>query len=109
MILVGGLACARYAPAVLSGPFRHWLRWGALIALASGLYNLLIKAGLPSGYHMWFGIKMLLMLHIVTTAVLATKAAMEERKRSRLATGAMIAGFAAILISAYLRTLSSAL
>src|SRR5260370_23348599 len=55
-------------------------------ALLSGLYNLLMKTNLPSGYHMIFGIKMLLALHIFAVAILNTKADVPAAQRLRATT-----------------------
>lgn len=76
--------------------------------LATGLYNLLTKSGLPKGYHMIFGIKFLLALHVFAIAILLGNAGVEEAKRRRWLTGTMISGIAIVALSAYLRWLTTA-
>ncbi len=76
-------------------------------ALLSGLYNLLMKTNLPSGYHMIFGIKMLLALHIFAVAFLNTKADVPAEKRGRWMTGVALSGLLILLLSAYLRFITT--
>ena len=38
--------------------------------LSPGIYNYATKASYPPGYHMWMGIKLLLVLHIAASAIL---------------------------------------
>src|SRR3954452_17148607 len=45
--------------------FRPWVRLAIFLMVVSGLYNLVMKANIPPGSHIWFGIKMLLALHII--------------------------------------------
>ena len=78
----------------------------------SGLYNYLTYAGPrhSSTYQIWFGIKFLLFLHVLSSAILwATTVAVDTaaitKSRKRLVSAA-ISGFAIVLISAYLRSLS---
>ena len=87
--------------------------WSLLVLIVlSGLYNFTSYSGPPhtSTYHMWFGIKMLLVLHILATAVLwGTSPYSGEKsigKSNRRLTGMVISGFLVVLISAYLRSLS---
>jgi hypothetical protein len=68
--------------------------------LASGIYNFLSKTSYPPHYHMWFGIKMLLALHIFAATVLYKKG------KERSLTGIVISGAAIVAISAYLRWIS---
>lgn len=76
-----------------------------VLLVASGLYNLLRKTGLPPGYHMWFGIKMLFAAHILAVAVLLGRASADLEKRKRWAGGVAVSGLIAMLISAYLRAI----
>jgi hypothetical protein len=55
---------------------------------------------------MWFGIKMLLVLHIFATAIMITIPANNEGKRARRMTGMVYSGLIVFLISAYLRWIS---
>jgi uncharacterized membrane protein len=113
-LLVGGLAYARVVavPALETLPdderAEAWSRlaWRfrplvlAAIAglLVSGVYNLLIHPGHTQFYHMLFGIKMLLAVHVFVVSILAVK----EPKPSRM-TSAAISGLLVILLAAYLR------
>ena len=70
--LVGGTLFARIAAgAFTDGVAARW-RPVAITAVAvaflSGIYTLLGKAYTPPGYHMWFGIKFLLALHVFAAA-----------------------------------------
>lgn len=122
-VLLGGVAYARLVafPAVdkAGGEDRpaifEWLaaRYRPLMYAAigglilSGLYNFLTHTGHTPYYHMWFGIKILLVLHVFAASVLAMKsspATLEnETRRIRRMTGIVMSGFLIVLISAYLR------
>ncbi|HEU0140754.1 MAG: hypothetical protein KJZ78_07220 [Bryobacteraceae bacterium] len=81
--------------------------WAAMAAIVgSGLYNFFTKAGYPPGYHMWFGIKILLALHVFAVLMLLTKSGGDERKRARWMTGVIISALIVIAISAWLRWIS---
>jgi uncharacterized membrane protein len=75
--------------------------------LVSGIYTIVAHRGHTSYYHMWFGIKMLLALHVFAASLLAVKSAPagaeNEAKRVRRITGVVLSGLLIILISAYLR------
>ena len=82
------------------------------LIVVSGLYNFLSYAGPKHGqaYQIWFGIKMLLVAHILATAILwatspygdVTVAGKSKRRLISLA----ISGLIVVLISAYLRSLT---
>ncbi len=81
-----------------------------VLMVGAGLYNLLTGPPHTSTWHMWFGIKMLAVLHILATSVLWAvspygDAVVGGKGRRRLASLA-ISGLIAILISNYLRYLS---
>ncbi|MFL6416684.1 MAG: hypothetical protein ACJ74Y_13560 [Bryobacteraceae bacterium] len=87
--------------------------WSLLVLIVlSGLYNFTTYSGPKhtSTYQMWFGIKMLLVLHVLATAVLwgTTPYSGEASigKSNRRLRGMVISGFLIVLISAYLRSLS---
>ena len=67
----------------------------------SGIYNYLAKPGHSVVYHMLFGFKMLLALHVFSVAILVT--APRNPRRARQLFGAAISGLVIILISAYLK------
>ena len=122
--LVGGFIYTRFAlaPALVSFPaterdalakrvnetFRPLLYTVLVTVLGSGLYNYLTKPVYPPHYHMWIGIKLLLVLHIFAAAILYSRRAADEAKRNRTATGIVISGLVVIAISAYLRWISLA-
>ncbi|MGA2214638.1 MAG: hypothetical protein ABSH31_15285 [Bryobacteraceae bacterium] len=120
--LIGGFIYARFvlAPALASaGPaernsvnaavqaaFRPLLFTVIATVLISGVYNYATKASYPPRYHMWMGIKLLLVLHIISSAILDSARAPNPAKSSRTALGIVITGLVAIAIAAYLRYLS---
>lgn len=74
--------------------------------LVSGLYNFMTKGAFPPGYHMWFGIKMLLALHVMAVAILAAKDNLTDARRARMASGLVYSALAIFAISSYLRWIS---
>lgn len=126
--LVGGALYARFAgtPALNAVPeparaqaaqtaqtkFRGILFALMFLVVASGLYNG-FGPGAPhhtSTWQMWFGIKMLLVLHFLSAGILwATSpygdVTIEGKGKHRL-TGLVISGFLIILIGNYLRYLT---
>lgn len=86
---------------------RRWVLIAAIVILISGLYNLLSKSNLPSGYHMWFGIKMLFALHVLAVCVVLKRESLTEEKRRRLEKSLRWSGVVILLLSAYLRYLSN--
>ena len=80
-----------------------WASIGGL--LVSGIYRLLTAPGPPPIYHMIFGIKMLLALHVFAVAILIARPA--NPRRTRMLTGTVISGLLIVLLSAWLRYLSS--
>ena len=88
----GARAAAAYRPLVVA----------AMIGLIlSGTYNLLTNPGHTVKYHILFGIKMLLVLHVFTVAFLVTQP--KNPRRKRMMFGTVISGLIIIAISAYLR------
>jgi len=67
----------------------------------SGLYNYMLKPGHSVQYHALFGIKILLALHVLSIAIVAT--APNNPRRARQLLGAAISGLAIVFISAYLK------
>jgi len=120
--LLGGFIYARFVltPALSSLPtsereavgskmvssFRPLLFTVLITALGSGMYNYATKASYPPTYHMWMGIKLLLVLHIAASAILYAVRGSGEAKRTRTALSIAISGLAVIAISGYLRYLS---
>jgi hypothetical protein len=96
---------ARGNTALFSG-FRQAIVYVLAGIVASGVYNLLTKPQIPPGYHAAFGVKILLALHVAAVALIATKAEIDEGRRTRQLSGVMVSGFLLVLVSAYLRWLS---
>ena len=77
-------------------------RLAAILGLiVSGTYNLLTNQGHSPKYHMVFGVKILLVLHVFAVALLITQP--KNPKRARMMTGTVISGLIILAISAYLR------
>lgn len=109
VVLIGGFTYARLVVGRLDDRFRPYILGAIVALLGSGLYNFFTKPSYPPTYHMWFGIKMLLVLHVFGVGfLLAMPPASPEKeaRRPRLMTGVVISGFCIILISAYLRWIS---
>jgi hypothetical protein len=105
--LLGGVIFARATGnSGLFAQYRTVVMAAALGSFASGIYNLLTKVNTPKPYHMMFGIKFLLALHVLAVGWMATRASVSEEKRLRWLTGILASGLAVTLISAYLRWLS---
>ncbi len=120
--LIGGFIYARFvlAPALAPLPtaereqvgsnavnsFRVLLITVLIAAIASGMYNYATKTSYPPGYHMWMGIKLLLVLHITASAILYAVRRSNEAKRKRTELGIVISGLIVIGIAGYLRYLS---
>lgn len=86
--------------------FRPWAILIALALPATGLFGFFHKAPFPAGYHMWFGVKVLLALHVLAVLVLNTLPGRGAARRSRAATGAIISALAIVAISGWLRWIS---
>jgi hypothetical protein len=71
--------------------------------IISGGYTLMTKTVTPPGYHMWFGIKMLVVMHILAVQFLLAIQEMPDEKRVRLAKGIAMSSIAAFVLSAILR------
>ena len=115
--LIGGIVYARFvmipAEASLSPDARtamddsaaaHFrpVVFAAMAGLVlSGLYNYLSKPGHSAWYHALFGVKILLVLHVFSVAILA--AAPKNPRRARQLFGAAVSGLTIVLISAYLK------
>jgi uncharacterized membrane protein len=120
--LIGGFIYARFvlAPALVSLPnterelagsnavrsFRPLLIAALILALGSGMYNYASKASYPPTYHMWMGIKLLLVLHIAASAIIYSVRQSSQAKRNRTELSIVISGLVVIAIATYLRYLS---
>jgi hypothetical protein len=99
VVLLGGVFYARFAVGDMAKGFKPmaYLAIGGI--LISGTYNFLSKSVFPPHYHMWFGIKILLVLHIFAATIL-------YRGKTRALTGIVISGAIVLAISGWLRWIS---
>lgn len=121
--LLGGAIYARYvmAPAAAALPEAERQKFAATVQLKmrplvlvpvftiviSGLYNLVGKSNIPPNYFLWFGLKMLLVLHVIAVSFLLVRASLTQERSNRLMTGVIYSSMAVVLLSAYLRLLSN--
>ena len=89
----------------LSMFFRPLVVFAIIGLFGSGMYNLVNKVNPPHGYHMWFGIKFLLALHVAAVSLLMGRPGVELAKRQRWMTGVVGSGIVVLAISAFLRAL----
>jgi putative copper export protein len=116
-LLIGGILYARWvalpalrglgSPATASDAmarsFRGCTVFAIVTLIATGLFNLLTGPPRLPPYHMWFGIKMLLALHVFAVSLISAKPG--NPRRERQLAGTAVSGAAIILIAAYLRRL----
>ena len=99
IVLLGGVFYARMVVGELAAGFKP-LAYAAIGGiLVSGLYNFLSKSSFPPHYHVWFGIKVLLALHVFAATIL-------YRGKQRALTGIVISGAIIVAIAGYLRWIS---
>jgi hypothetical protein len=79
----------------------------SIILLFTGIQNFthVMGTGVPKGWHMWFGIKFLVALHLIAINMLVSNPATDQAKKLRLLQGAAISGFVAVLLAGYLNYL----
>ena len=114
ILLLGGLFYAwnlsknNLLPAAPDKGFKPAV-WVLVILLAlSGAYNLMTKGPVPKEYHMLFGVKFLLFLHIAAVSILMVKPAVTPEKRARMLTGLAGSGALLVVLSAALRAIGKA-
>ena len=71
--------------------------------IISGGYTLMIKSVTPPGYHMWLGIKLLLVMHILAVNFMMAIQEMPDAKKVRLAKGIAMSGAVVVILSSILR------
>jgi hypothetical protein len=71
--------------------------------IVSGGYNLMTKTVTPPGYHMWFGIKILFVMHILAVHFMMAIQDVPDAKKVRLSKGIAMSGMVVVLLSAILR------
>jgi hypothetical protein len=114
ILLVGGifyawgLSKANSLPANPGSGFRPGVSVLVGLLFLAGAYNLMLRLSvpLPKAYHMLFGVKFLLFLHVASVAILMVRGSTTEQRRARMLQGLAISGGAIVLISVALRFLS---
>lgn len=106
VVLVGSAYYVRRSRSSFAPAFRSTIYAAVAAAFISGLYNFLTKASYPPHYHMWFGIKFLLGLHVFAALTLAAMRDYAAEKLGRSLQVALISATVVILISNYLRWIS---
>ncbi len=81
--------------------WRPWVFAAIVGILITGIYNFIHRPVKTPTFHMLFGIKMLLALHVFAVWGIAAKA--DNPKRSRQLTGVVISGILILIISAAFR------
>jgi len=112
VLLLGGLAYAwnlsRYKmlPENPVYGFRPAV-WSLVAALfLTGAYQLFQRMPVPKEYHMLFGLKFLVFLHIASVSILLVKPTTTPEKRARMLTGLVISGAVILLIAPALRAIA---
>jgi hypothetical protein len=100
IVLLGGIFYARVAAGEMLTSFKPMAYSAIGGILVSGLYNFVSKSSYPPHYHMWFGIKVLLALHVFAATILYRSG------KPRTLTGIIITGSLVVAISGYLRWIS---
>ncbi|MBV9669549.1 MAG: hypothetical protein JOZ43_01215 [Acidobacteriales bacterium] len=128
ILLLGGVAYARQvlvpslnglpddlrkqAANIAQDRFRRTLYTLLMLIIVSGFYNFFTYAGPRHSrdYQIWFGVKMLLVAHILATSILWATSRYGDiavsGKTGRRAASLTIAGLIIVAISAYLRSLT---
>lgn len=109
LIAGGGLAALFSGGATISVLPRKTAMIGIALLLVTGANNFIARmgTGVPKGYHMWFGIKFLLALHILSMVVIVSGPKHTPEKRARLLKGVGASAIAVVLISVYLGYLAA--
>ena len=121
--LLGGMVYARFvaAPAARSlsvdqrseladraaAAFRPWAIVSILALLLSGSYTIVMKSNIPPYYPLWFGLKLLLALHVIAVSYLLARPSIVEARRNRMMFGTVVSGGLVGLLSAHLRYISN--
>ncbi len=100
IVLVGGIFYARMVVGDMAGGFKPLAYMAIGGILVSGLYNFLSKQHVSPNYQMWFGIKVLLALHVFAMTIVYQGG---NQKKTRLLTGALISSGVIVAIAGYLR------
>jgi uncharacterized membrane protein len=89
---LGDKAASHFSPIV----------WASIAGLlVSGVFKYLTSPGHQPVYHMIFGIKMLLALHVFAVGIMIVRPG--NPRRTRMLTGTVISGLVIVFLSAWLR------
>lgn len=102
IVLLGGSFYALVVSGDLAAKFKPVAYTAIGVILVSGLYNFLSKSSFPPHYQAWFGVKILLALHVFAAMFLYK----EGKRRSLI--GIVISGALIVAISAVLRSITLA-
>jgi hypothetical protein len=110
IVMVGGATSGAHLNV---GGISLLARRGVIVAftavLVSGIARMVtVMPGAPKGWHMWFGIKFLLALHVFAMMFLLTKTDASEAKRKRWHLSLVIGVALVVAIGAYLGQLRGA-
>jgi uncharacterized membrane protein len=105
--MVGGAVGGAYLGQPVVAPIARNAVFSGIVAIfISGFYNMTqLMGSAPKGWHMWFGIKFLLALHVFAMIFLLTKTDATAEKRKRWQLSALIGTAAVVAAGAYLRSL----
>ncbi|MCX6596596.1 MAG: hypothetical protein NTV70_09545 [Acidobacteria bacterium] len=92
VVLVGAAFYIKFSGG--NPPSMRFVVTPSVLLVASGLWQMMqaVAAGVPSRWHMIFGIKFLLALHVIAVMVICALPKTNEGKRRRLAFGATVSG-----------------
>lgn len=110
IVLVGGAVGGAYLGQPVASPLARGAVIGGIVAmLASGLFTMMrMISTVPKGWHMWFGIKFLLALHVFAMIFLMTKPDATPEKRAKWQKSALIGTALVVFVAEYLRSLRGA-
>lgn len=110
MVMVGGVVGGAYLGLPVVAPVARSAVFSGIVAIfISGFYSLTRLMGTaPKGWHMWFGIKFLLALHVFAMIFLLTKVDAPFEKRKRWQMLGLIGAAGVVAAGAYLRHLRGA-
>jgi hypothetical protein len=107
VVMVGGAVGGRWLGTPAMSAFsRNAVFLGAFLIITTGLINMVrMISTVPKGWHMWFGIKFLGALHVLTMIFLMTKPDAPAEKRRKWQMSALVGTAAVVAIAAYMRHL----
>ncbi|HZT40364.1 MAG TPA: hypothetical protein VFA28_20915 [Bryobacteraceae bacterium] len=105
-LLIGAVYYALRTSRAMAPAYCSTVYAGVVGVLVSGLYNFFTKPSYPPHYHVWFGVKVLLALHIFAALIVLAQRAKRSAEQARTMRSIMLSAAAVIAISAYLRWIS---